>query len=119
MVRYEGSAIHPWDECFVVVRHPYERVVSALTMAGADLTTDAFMARVSSDMHLSTYQSWINGRDAMPVRLEALAKKPGFPHLHRRDHPEWFDTSIDWGRVYPFYKEDFELCPDWSYQIAA
>lgn len=116
MVKYEGKETHPFTACVIVVRHPYERIVSALSMLQLPMTVDTIIEK-QQDIHLKPYHKWIGEREGvMVLPLATLVDyMPDYPHRNKGDHPDWQDTDIDWDKVFPLYEKDFEICPDWSH----
>jgi hypothetical protein len=115
---YEGrQAGDTWEYASIVVRHPYERVVSALNFLKLPLTTESALEN-RRNQHLIPYVEWIAGREPVqPLRLEQIPLfYPDFPQLNKGPEADWADTAIDWDQLYPIYKQDFELCPkNWSH----
>lgn len=111
-IPYEGQQVHPYQSCFSVLRHPWQRIVSSLTFLELPVTTESALDNLE-DQHLRPYSKWINGRDCEIVHLEDMhANFPGYPRLNESGAPSWTKVDIDWSRLLQHYEEDFALCPD-------
>ena len=115
----------------VFIRHPWDRLVSALysvirSSRSLDERIQQYIDAAESagcqlDSHLRPQVSFIDGRTIdfygrfeyltqdwklLQSRCSGLADLPSKPKSNR---PRWQDAKIDWDRWYPMYRRDFEL----------
>ena len=115
-----------WDTglpVFTFVRHPWDRLISALSLIGGRLPLWERYQRNEGDLHLHP-QSWFLSK--WPVdfmgRYEHLerdyaALQSTFGHnlpplrvVHQsKSRSKWEDVDFPWDRVYERYASDFEL----------
>jgi hypothetical protein len=112
-----------------VVRHPFDRAVSALYSACRELTPFAErMRKYKNDSHVRPQWPAFDG-----VRLDFKIR---FEHLHEdwrslqairtlpdlradivnagRYRPRDWRGECDWQEFMPLYEKDFDLCPEWQ-----
>ncbi len=118
-----------------VVRHPWDRLVSALfsNLMDARPFAERLEAHIlgkhplEMNSHIRPQWFWIRElRIDYLVRVDHFNEdwqevRAAFPrlaplrHIHRGEaRPEVWQGLYDWAKLLPQYQGDFNLCPDWS-----
>lgn len=113
------------DLMFAFIRHPWDRMVSALTMFEPGVPIhEAYERQISNyhirpqAEHLAPFMDRLDflGRyDRLEEDwrwvIDNVGAKP-LQHLNKTDNkPDW--REIDFSRYLDRYQQDFDLCPEW------
>lgn len=137
MAHDEALALATYCDYTVVasIRHPWDRLVSALFSNLFDARTfeerleDRVCHRspIQMNSHVRPQWFWLRGfkvdhwlrvhtltRDWRKLRMSFPHLQPELEHLHHNpNRPKWAGL-YEWDKIRPQYEGDFELCRDWS-----